>query len=134
MVLERLQQETDLKLVLPFDPNKITAGIRSADIYFTKVRFSGGQKDWQLDYATAATPLLTGIAKSFEESIDVHAVIVSLCEPVAKRLKLTLEWPDDPEESNSLKNELYRACINARELESDEVRSILMRLTITGPN
>jgi hypothetical protein len=134
LVLETLQQETDLEVVKLFDPPWITVGIRVADSYFRLIRPSTGQRDWQRDFAKTATPILVGVARSLLRSADAQAVIVRLCEVVAQRLRLTLVWPDDPDELNDLRNAVYRACLDAQEVESDDVLIVLQGLTVIGPS
>jgi hypothetical protein len=56
-----------------------------------------------------------------------------LCEVVAQRLRLKLVWPEDPDELNDVRNALYRECLAAHEVESDDVLSVLQGLTVVGP-
>lgn len=133
IVLEALREQTELALASPYDPFWITTGIRLGDEYFVRVRLSAGHRDWQKDFAQTATPILVGVARSFERSADAQALMMRLCDLVAARLRLTLIWPGDPDESNDLKNAIYRACLGATELESDSVLVELQRLTVVGP-
>ena len=133
LVLKTLQQETDIELAKPYDPHWITAGIRVSDSYFRLVRSSAGVRDWQRDLAKTATPILVGVVRSLARSPDAQAVMVRLCEGVAGRLRLTLVWPDDPDELNDVRNALYRECRDAQEVESDSVLSVLQGLTMVGP-
>ena len=130
LVLETLKQETDLELVKPYDPKWIAVGIRLADSYFRPIRTSAGHRDWQRDFAKTATPILVGVARSLLRSADAQAVIVRLCEVVAQRLRLKLVWPDD---SDDLRNALYRECLDSHEVESDAVLIVLQGLTVVGP-
>ena len=134
LVLETLREETELGLVDPFNPNWITGGIRLGDFYFALVRPSAGERDWQRDFAKTATPILVAVARSLRRSADAQAVIIRLFERLAKRLRLTVVWPDDPDELNDLKNTIYRECLNAREVESDALLVVLNEITITGPS
>jgi hypothetical protein len=120
-------------LVKAFDSLWTIAAIRAADSYFTPIRLSAGQRDWQRDFAKTATPILVGVAWSLERSADAQAIVLRLCDVVAKRLRLKLTWPDDADESNDLKNAIYRACLDAGELECDDVLVELQGLTVTGP-
>lgn len=134
LVLDTLRQETELRLTDPFDPTWITIGIRLGDFYFMLVRPSAGERDWQRDCAKTATPILVAVARSLRRSADAQAVIVKLFERLAQRLRLTVIWPDDPDELNDLKNAIYRECLNAREVESDDVLVVLNGIKITGPS
>jgi hypothetical protein len=133
LVLKTLRDETGLELAKPYDPMWITAGIRLGDFYFTLIRTSAGQRDWQRDLGKTATPILVGVSKSLLRSADAQAVTVRLCEVLAQRLRLKLIWPDDPNELNDAKNALYRACLESYEVESDRVLLVLQGLTVVGP-
>jgi hypothetical protein len=132
-VLATLRYGKDVKLAESFDPSKIIAAIWDADACFTLVRLSAGQRDWQRDFAQAATPVLVGIAWSLERSADAQAVVLRLCDMVAKRLRLKLIWPADADDANDLKNAIYTECFNADVLECDDVLLQLKRLKVTGP-
>ena len=49
------------------------------------------------------------------------------------KLRLTLVWPDEPDELNDVRNTLYRKCRDAQEVESDSVLIVLQGLTVVGP-
>lgn len=132
-VLVALQDERDVRLAKAFDSRWIIAAIRAADAYFTPIRLSAGQRDWQRDFAQTVTPILVGVAWSLEQSADAQAIVLRLCDMIAKRLRLKLLWPADADESNDLKNAIYRACFEAGELECDDVLVELQRLKVTGP-
>ncbi len=134
IVLATLQQETNLELANMYNPRWITAGIRVADSYFRLIRTSAGQRDWQRDFAKTATPILVGVVRSLLRSADAQAVIVQLCEVVARRLRLTLVWPEDPDDLNDVRNAIYRECLDAQEVESDDVLIVLQGLTVVGPS
>lgn len=134
LVIETLRKETGLELAKPYDSNWIITGICQADFYFTPIRLSAGQRDWQRDFAKTATPILVGVSRSLQRSADAHAVIIQLCEVIAQRLRLKLIWPDNPDDLNDAKNALYRACLDSHEVESDEVLIELQGLTIIGPS
>lgn len=134
LVLETLRQETKLRLTDPFDPTWITSGIRLGDFYFTLVRPSAGVTNWQRDFTKTATPILVVVARSLRRSADAQAVIIRLCERLAQRLRLTVIWPDDPDGANELKNAIYRTCLSAHEVESDEVLDVLNGVKIIGPS
>jgi len=87
-VLATLQGEREVELAKSFDPLWIIAAIRAADSYFTPIRLSAGQRDWQRDFAKAATPILVGTAWSVERSADAQAVVLRLCDVIAKRLRV----------------------------------------------
>ena len=99
-VLATLQDERHVELAKRFDPVWIIAAIRAADSYATPIRLSAGQRDWQRDFAKAATPILVGMAWSLECSADAQAVVLRLCAVIAKRLRLKLIWPADADEAN----------------------------------
>lgn len=134
LVLKILQQETDVGLAKPYDPDWVTTGISVADFYFRLIRPSAGVRDWQRDLAKVVTPILVGVVRSLARSPDAQAVVVRLCEGVAGRLRLTLVWPDDPDELNDVRNALYRKCHDAQEVESDSVLIVLQGLTVVGPD
>jgi hypothetical protein len=133
-VLTTLQAEMKLELAKPFDSLWIVAAIRLADSYFTPIRLSAGQRDWQRDFAQATTPILVGVAWSLKRSVEAQAVVLRLCDVIARRLRLKLTWPTAADESNDLKNAIYRACLDASELESDRVLMELKAITVTGPD
>jgi len=85
-------------------------------------------------FPKAATPILVGVAWALERAPDAQAVVLRLCGVVAHRLRLQLIWPVDPDELNDLKNGIYLACLNASELECDEVLVELQGLTVIGPD
>ena len=132
-VLATLQVERELKLAKPFDSIWIIRGIQAGDFYFAPIRLSAGERDWQRDFAKTATPILVGVAWSLERSPEAQAVVMRLCYVIAKRLRLQLVWPDNPDESNDLKNAIYRGCLDAAELECDNVLVELQGLTVIGP-
>jgi hypothetical protein len=133
LVLETLQAEPELELVDSYDPKWITAGVRLGDYYHVLIRRSAGQRDWQRDFAKVATPILVGVARSTERSVEAQAVVVRLCDILAQRLRLKIVWPDDPDELNDVKNALYRACLGSAVLESDDVLCVLQDLPVVGP-
>ncbi|MEM9367472.1 MAG: toll/interleukin-1 receptor domain-containing protein [Planctomycetota bacterium] len=132
-VVAALQDERNVNLANPFDALWMVAAIRAADSYFTPIGLSAGQRDWQLDFAKASAPILVGLAWSLERSPDAQAIVLGLCNIVAERLRLKLKWPADPDESNDLKNAIYRACLDAGELECEQVLVELQGLKVTGP-
>jgi hypothetical protein len=133
IVLETLGKEPELGLMSSRDPLWITTGIRLADEYFVRVRSSAGDRDWQRDFAPTATPILVAVARSLERSADAQAMVVRLCDALARRLGLKLTWAQEPDASNDAKNAVYRACLDATELESDEVLLQLRAVTVVGP-
>ncbi len=133
IVLAVLSGETELKLASGYNPSWITTGIRLSDEYFVLVRESAGERDWQRDFAQTVTPTLVGAVRSLQRSADAQALAMRLCEAIAARLRLGLIWPDDPDQFNDLANGIYRACLQATELESDAVLAQLKGLTVRGP-
>ncbi len=133
LVQELLQDTSGLEMASDYDPFWIVAGISASDYYFPLIRFSAGQRDWQRDFAKIATPILIGVARSLKQSAEAQAVILCLCARLASRIRLQVRWPDDPDESNDLKNAIYFACLRAAVVESDEVLVELQKLTVVGP-
>jgi len=133
IVRAQLEDETDLEMACDYDRSWIITGIRLSDEYFATVRKSAGQRDWQRDFAQTATPTLVAVARSLERSADAQALIMRLCDLLARRLRLKLIWPEDPDESNDLKNAIYRGCLDASSLECDYVLAGLKGITIVGP-
>ena len=133
IVLPALREEIGLELSSRYDPSWLITGIRRSDEYFVPVRQSAGHRDWQRDFAQTVTPTLVGVTRSLDQSADAQALVIRLCHVLAARLRLSLIWPEDPDQSNELKNAIYRACLNATELESDEVLEQLKGLTVVGP-
>jgi hypothetical protein len=133
VVLAEVRQETRLRLAEGYTGSALTAAIRLSDEYFVRIAQSAGVRDWQRDFAQAATPLLVGLARSLQRSADAQALVIRVCEAVAGELRLELIWPRDANEHNDLKNSIYGACVAAAELESDEVLCRLKRLEVVGP-
>ena len=133
VVLEALRKETELELANPYDRCWITTGIGLGDEYFTRVRLSAGVRDWQRDFARTATPIIVAVARSLGRSADAQALVVRLCDVLAARLRLKLIWPKDPDALNDVKNAIYRKCLDATEIESDEVLQELGGLSVIGP-
>ncbi len=121
IVLEEVRRESELELASSYEPLWITTGIRLSEEYFVRVRQSAGSRDWQRDFAQTVTPTLVGVVRSLGRSADVQALVMRLCDVLAARLRLTLIWPEDPDQSNDLKNAIYRACLDATDVESDRV-------------
>ncbi|MEZ5940854.1 MAG: hypothetical protein R3C18_05655 [Planctomycetaceae bacterium] len=128
-----LGNERHAKLKQDYQLNWLTAAIRLADSYFTIITLSAGTRDWQRDFATTATPLVVGATWCLDRSADSQAIMVQLCELVGKRLRLSLAWPNEPDDLNDLKNSVYRACLEASVLESDEVLLLLRQIITSGP-
>jgi hypothetical protein len=133
IVLAVLSEEKKLELVRDYDPNWLVGGIRLSDEYFVRVRTSAGYRNWQRDFAQTATPMLVGVSHSLDRSADAQALIISLCNSLANRLRLRLVWPDDPDKFNDKANAIYIACLEATELESDSVLIELKELTVVEP-
>jgi hypothetical protein len=132
-VLSALHDQREVKLAKPLAPLWIIAAILAADVYFTRVRLSAGQRGWQQDSAKAVAPILVGVTWSLERSPDAQALVLRLCDVIAKRLRLKLVWPTDADEANDLRNSIYRACLDADVLECDDVVEELRRLSVIGP-
>lgn len=133
MVLTVLASEKNLEMLRDYDPDWITTAIRLSDEYFVMVRESAGERDWQRDFAAVASPILVGVGRSLKRSPDAQAVVKQLCDSLAKRLRVRLEWPVDSDRFNDATNDIYKACLEATELESDQVLISLKALTVVGP-
>lgn len=133
LVLTTLSDEHELSLNKPFDATWITTGIRLSDMYFALIRPSAGHRDWQRDFAKVSTPILVGVTRSLQRSPDAQATILRLCEVLAQRLRLQLVWPSEPDASNDLRNAVYRTCLQATEVESDDVLAIVQTIRVVGP-
>jgi hypothetical protein len=59
--------------------------------------------------------------------------MAKLCNVLAERLRLSLVWPKEADEFNDLVNAIYKACLNATDLESDDVLVQLKGLVVVGP-
>lgn len=132
LVLAILSDEPDLEVATGFDRRWVAAGIRLSDEYFVRVRGSAGTHDWQRDFAQVAAPVLVAVTKSLERSAESQNVVVQLCDKLADRLRLQLTWPRSPDGFNNLTNAIYRACLDASSLESDEVLVVLRGLKVSG--
>jgi hypothetical protein len=133
IVLAVLRQEKELELEANYNPSWIIVGIQLSDEFFVPVRKSAGERDWQRDFAQTTTPILVGMAHSLERSADSQALIIKLCNAMAERLRLSLIWPEEADLFNDLVNAIYKNCLKATELESDDVLMQLKGLTIIGP-
>lgn len=132
-LLERLSEAPGLEL--SDDYNRIwtkvgISGLRASDELLRRLDSSAGIRDWQLDFFAAVAPVLVGTTKCLKQSSEAQALLLRLCESLANRLKLSLEWPDDADQRNGRANSIYTACLDARELESEDVVFELSKLTI----
>jgi hypothetical protein len=133
IVVEALDAERELKLAKRYRPEWILTGIRLSDEYFDLVNSGVGHRDWQRDFAQVIAPALVAVTQSLARSAAAQALTIHLCELVAARLRLKLKWPRPLDESNELKNAIYRACLDATEHESDAVLIQLRGLKVAGP-
>lgn len=133
IVYEQLLDESELPLSERFDPSLLITGIRLSDEYFVRVSHGAGHRDWQRDFPQTAVPILVGLCLSLKQTADAQATAIHLCDVIAGKLRLQLQWPADSDESNELKNAIYRACLNATEIESDDALLELRRLPVVGP-
>ncbi len=133
IVLTALRQEKELELVANYNPSWIIVGIQLSDEFFKPVRKSAGERDWQKDFAQTVTPILVSTARSLERSADSQALVIKLCNAMAAGLRLNLIWPEEADHFNDLVNAIYKACINAKELENENVFMQLKGLTVIGP-
>jgi hypothetical protein len=132
-VLAVLAEESGLELERSYDAKLVIRGILASDEHFLLVRGSAGERDWQMDFAQMATPVMVAMAQSLARSADAQAALVRLCEGLAEGLRLTVVWPENAATSNDLKNAIYAACRRAKDLPDDEVLMLLRGLTILGP-
>lgn len=133
IVISGLSQEGNLELQQGFRPDWLVAGIRLSDEYFVRVHGSAGHRDWQRDFPQTVMPILVCIASSLKRSADAHALVIHLCDAVATRLRISLLWPEDPDEFNDLTNGIYAACLRATCLDDDGVLVALKGLKVVGP-
>jgi hypothetical protein len=133
IVLAALKDEKELEVVSGYYPSWMTVAIRLSDEYFAQVWQSAGERDWQRDFAQTATPVLVGTARSLKRSPSSQALIVKLCNAVAEQLRLSLVWPKEADEFNDLVNAIYKACLKATDLESDDVLVQVKGLVVIGP-
>ncbi len=133
VVLAVLSDEKQLQVPSGYDPSWMIVGIRLSDEYFVRVWQSAGERDWQRDFAQTATPVLVGTAHALKPSPSSQALIVKLCNVLAERLRLSLVWPRGTDEFNDLVNAIYKACLKATDLESDDVLVQLKGLVVAGP-
>lgn len=133
IVILALSEENEIELARELDLVWVIRGIRLSDEYFVRVRGSAGHRDWQRDFAQTAVSTLVGTTRSLKRSADAQALIIQLCNALATRLRVSLIWPEDPDEYNDLTNEIYTACLQATHLEEDTVLIALKGLTVVGP-
>jgi hypothetical protein len=133
IVISALEKESDLELAIGMNTSWLIAGIRLSDEYFVRVRGSAGHRDWQWDFPLTVVPTLVGMARSLRQSADAHALIVQLCNAFAARLRVSLRWPEDPNECNDLTNDIYAACLQATDLEDEALLVALRGLIVVGP-
>ena len=133
LVLAVLKDERRLEVLSDCDSSWLTVGIRLSDEYFVRVWESAGERDWQRDFAQIVTPVLVSAAHLLKRSPTSQALMIKLCRAVAERLRLTLVWPKEADGFNDMVNGIYRACLKATELESDDVLVQLKGLLVTGP-
>lgn len=133
VVLSVLKDEKYLEVATGYNPSSIVVGIRASEEWFERVYRSAGEPDWQQDFARTAAPLLRGTTHSLKRSPITQAVVVRLCNALAKRLRLKLAWPEDVQEFNDLVNRIYKVCVEAQDLEDDDLLKLLEGLVVVGP-
>jgi hypothetical protein len=133
IVLAVLRDEKQLEVRSGYDSSWMTVGIRLSDEYFARVWQSAGERDWQRDFAQTATPVLVSVARSLKRSPSSQAIMAKLCNVLAERLRLSLVWPKEADEFNDLVNAVYKACLKAKDLESDDVLVQVKGLVVVGP-
>jgi hypothetical protein len=133
ILVDVLNAEAGWEVAATCDLQWLKTGIQLTDEYLLRVADSAGFHEWQKDFPQAAAPVLTGIARSLTRSPHTQLLLVKLCNVIASQLGLRLLWPKETEEYNNLVNRIYRACIQATELESDDVRVSLRDLDVLGP-
>ena len=89
-------------------------------------------RDWQRDFPQVATPVLVAVTRSLERSAESQNVVVRLCDHIADQLRLKLVWPRGTDRFNELTNAIYSACLEATELENDDVLIALKGLRVSG--
>jgi hypothetical protein len=133
LVLTELRGAGDLQPTSGYDWFTLITGIRASDEYFVRVATSAGDRDWQRDVAQVATPTIVGVAQAFERSFEAQSNVIRLCNAIAERLRLEIDWPDDADEYNDVVNSIYEACRSATSHGSDEVLMELKGLRVIGP-
>lgn len=133
LVHAALRTENGLETASDYDPHWITTGILESDLIYPPIQQSAGEKDWQKQFAEIATPILVGVARSLKRSAGAQASVIWLCDLIAEEIKLHLEWPDDPNKSNDLKNAIYRECLRATDVLGDDVLRKVQKITVLGP-
>ncbi|MCC6124303.1 MAG: hypothetical protein IT426_05035 [Pirellulales bacterium] len=133
ILFDILAKEKEMEPAAKCDLYWLTTAIRLSDEYFEGVRVSAGIRDWQRDFAVVAVPLLVGATRTLERSADAQSFLIKLCNTIAAQLRLTLIWPNETDQYNDLVNAIYRACVQATELESDDVLLTIKSLEVIGP-
>jgi len=132
IVIRVLSAEPDLEVEPHYDWRWLATGIRLSDEYLVRVRGSAGMQDWRRDFAQVATPALVAVTRSFKRSAESQNVMMRLCESLADRLRLQLVWPRGTDRFNDLTNAIYKACLDATSLESDDVLIALKGLKVSA--
>lgn len=132
LVIEALRKASALRLIPGYDLESLIAGVRLSDEYLAKVTKSAGDPGWEESFREAAVPVLTSVAKVFERSASVQALLSRLCESIAGYLELPVYWPTEPQAANDAKSAIYAECLASIEMESDAVLIALRALNV-GP-
>lgn len=133
VVLAVLRGATQVKLVAPPDWPTMLMGIAASDDVLRRVQRSAGIRDWQLDLPLILRPTLIAVAHALEQSSDAQELIVRLCNAIARRVPLSIDWPTAADEYNDLTTTIYRRCLEASTLECDDLLTELKRLVVVGP-
>lgn len=133
VVLTAVRGERALSLAKNFDATLLLRGIRDSDERYVRIQLEAGMRDWQRDVASTTVPVLTALGKCLSRCAAAQLVVLRTYELVAKRMRLRLVWPTEPDAYNDVANAIYTACVAAQDLESDDVLAALMRVPVKGP-
>jgi hypothetical protein len=130
VVVEILQNEPNLEVAPDYDHWPLTKGIKLSDEYYVHFNPTAAAPDLQTEFAQLATPVLVSLARSLKRSAISQETVIQLYNTLVGLLKLVIIKPRDLDRRNRAMKAIYRAAVNAAELESDEVLVAVKRLTV----
>jgi hypothetical protein len=133
IILDVLGHEKELEPTENCDLFFLITGIRLSDEYYVNVIESAGDRDWQEDFVQVTVPILVGVTHTLKRSAVSQSLVIKLCNMIAQKLRLSLIWPVEARKYNDLANAIYKACIQATELASDDVFLKMKGLKVIGP-
>jgi hypothetical protein len=131
IVIRVLRGEPDVEVEPNYDWDRLVTGIQFSDEDGVRVMESVGLKDWQLYWPHAATPALVAVAKSLKRSPKSQRLVIRLCKKIADSFELDVVWPRRTDRFDEAANAIYKACLEATELKSEEVLMALRALKIS---